>query len=176
MTRQERAERLSYLRFRMRVIASANLFLYVLKKTYEKNQEKKLMRQHYKIIIEDVDQLQEVSHVGADIMVRVRTVWLCITSLWLWFNLISAPFLCLYPEMSENKTLSYYLWANELVFLLDIIRKLFDKPKKSRAADVYEIAVAYLKSTFILDFVAWFPQVASGLQPRFAALKIIRLY
>ena len=57
-----------------------------------------------------------------------------------------------------------------------MVRKFFDKPKKSRALDVYEIATQYIKSTLILDVVSTLPQVASGLNNRFVPFKIIRLY
>ena len=38
------------------------------------------------------------------------------------------------------------------------------------------MAFAYLKSTFILDFLAVFPQLASGLNLDFVPLKMIRYY
>jgi len=49
------------------------------------------------------------------------------------------------------------LWLNELIWVLDILRKFIDKPKKSVATDTYEIGVAYIKSDFIFDFIATFP-------------------
>ena len=70
----------------------------------------------------------------------------------------------------------YALWFNELVWMLDIVRKFFDKPKRSRANDVYEVAVAYIKSTLILDALSSLPQVASGLDLKFNPLKILRIY
>ena len=70
----------------------------------------------------------------------------------------------------------YMLWGNEMFYMLDVVRKFFVKPKKSKAVDVYENAVNYIKSTLILDFIATFPQVASGLNPQLVFLKILRIY
>ena len=112
-------------------------------------------------------------------MVLITTCWKCILSISLWFNLVSTPLIILWPEISDNsesKTMYYLLWLNELLFLLDMIRKFFDPPKGSRATDVYEIAVNYMKSTLILDASATVPQVASGLNNSFLWFKIIRLY
>ena len=106
-------------------------------------------------------------------------IWYSFISIWLWFNMISSPFIIMWPELNSeenHKTLYYYLWFNELVWLLDIVRKPFDKPKKSRAVDVYENAMAYFKSTLILDVISTLPQVASGLDNKFTALKLVRLY
>ena len=106
-------------------------------------------------------------------------LWYSVISFWLWFNMITTPFLILWPELSsetENKTMYYVLWLNELIWLLDILRKTFDKPKKSRASDLYENAMAYFKSTLILDVIALLPQVVSGLNNRYVPFKLIRLY
>ena len=51
----------------------------------------------------------------------------------LWFNLLTTPFIILYPELEDIQNLYYMLWFNELVWVLDIIRKFGDKPKKSKA-------------------------------------------
>lgn len=106
-------------------------------------------------------------------------IWYSCISFWLWFNMISSPFIILWPELGseqENKNLYYILWLNELVWLLDIVRKIFDKPKKSRANDIYENAMAYFKSTLILDIISTLPQIVSGLNTKFVPLKLIRLY
>lgn len=57
-------------------------------------------------------------------------------SFWLWFNLISTPFLILWPDLDQSsKSFWYILWLNELVWLLDMVRKFVDKPKGSKAED-----------------------------------------
>ena len=68
------------------------------------------------------------------------------------------------------------LWFNELVWVLDIVRKFGDKPKKSKARDIFENAIAYMKSYLIIDLAATFPQITSGLNVQFAPLKLIRIY
>ena len=103
-------------------------------------------------------------------------LWHSFVSIWLWFTLITSPFICLYDDFGDSPTMFYMLWFNELVWILDMLRKFFDKPKKSRARDVYEVAVEYIKSTLILDVIASLPQLVSGMNPSFAAVKIIRLY
>ena len=93
--------------------------------------------------------------------------------------MITTPFIILWPELGSeelNRDLYYILWLNELFWSLDIVRKIFDKPKKSRANDLYENAIAYFKSTLILDVISLLPQVASGLDVKFTPLKMIRLY
>ena len=84
-------------------------------------------------------------------------------SIFLWFTLLSTPFLMMYPELNDIQNLYYMLWMNELVWVLDIVRKFGDKPKKSKARDIFENAIAYMKSYLIIDLVATFPQIASGL-------------
>ena len=102
-------------------------------------------------------------------------VWYCIISIFIWFNLVTSPFVILWPELNEDKTMINLFWLNELIWALDILRKFVDKPKKSRATDPYDIAVAYIKSTLALDVFATLPQVASGLDIKFVPFKIIRL-
>ena len=87
---------------------------------------------------------------------------------------MSSPFIILWPEL--NQDLNTLFWANELVFALDILRKFIVKSKKSRATDSYEIAVAYLKSSFIFDVISVIPQVASGLDEKFLPFKIFRIF
>ena len=112
-------------------------------------------------------------------VVLVKTLWYCILSISLWFNLVSTPLILIWPDITDqgdSKTLYYLLWLNELIFLLDIIRKFFDPPKGSRVTDVYEVAVNYMKTILILDAAATLPQAASGLNNNFLWFKIIRLY
>ena len=90
--------------------------------------------------------------------------------------MVTSPLLILWPELNDEETMNNLLWLNELVFALDILRKFIDKPKKSRAVDSYEIAVAYIKSTLFIDVIATLPQVASGLNQKFLSFKIVRLF
>lgn len=85
------------------------------------------------------------------------TIWFIVISFFLWFNLVTSPFVSLYPELEENEKFYYALWLNEFIWILDIIRKIFHKPKKSRARDSYENALIYIKTTLILDVVAGLP-------------------
>ena len=77
----------------------------------------------------------------------------------LWFNLVTTPFIILWPEIQDpdQKTLYYLLWLNEFFWILDILRKFFDKPKKSRSRDIYENAVNYMKGTLIFDVISTLP-------------------
>lgn len=63
---------------------------------------------------------------------------------------------------------------NEIVWILEICRKVFFDAEKGQ--DSFEKAIVYVKSTMIFDISATLPQVASGLNPRFAYLKNIRIY
>ena len=36
-------------------------------------------------------------------------------------------------------------------------------------------AIEYIKGTFVLDFIAIFPQIVTGMNPQFAVLKVLRL-
>ena len=114
-----------------------------------------------------------------NVFAKVKTLWHIMASFWLWFNLTTSPLIMVWPELSskqEHLYLYYSLWFNEFVWILDIVRKFFDKPKKSRADDIYENAILYIKSTLILDVISSLPQLASGLDNSFVPLKIIRLY
>lgn len=84
-------------------------------------------------------------------------IWYNIVCIFCWINAITSPFIILWPELNENNNLINLLWLNELIWILDILRKFVVKPKKSIANDVYEIATAYIKSDFIFDVVATLP-------------------
>ena len=92
---------------------------------------------------------------------------------------MTAPYILIWPDLSiesENKYTWTALWINEFIWALDIVRKVFDKPKNSRLIDSYDIAMAYFKSTFALDLIAFLPQILSALDPCFAITKMLRLY
>lgn len=182
MSPEERKERLSYLRFRIRVIASAALFIHCLSKHLQDSDQRKISKYHRKVYTESESEIgkEKTSTMSLNSADVLKTIWHIIMSVSLWFNLVSSPLIILWPEITdqqvEGKTLYYALWCNELCFLLDMIRKFFDPPKRGRQLDVYEVAIAYMKSTLILDVLATLPQVASGLKNTFVPLKIIRLY
>ena len=52
MTPAQKKERLRYLRFRMKVIASASLFIHVLKKGFKISEEKRLNKTNLKVRID----------------------------------------------------------------------------------------------------------------------------
>lgn len=182
MDPEERQERLSYLRFRMRCIVHATLFINYLNKHLHDSDYRRITKYHNKLITESEQEAKEQKAFQPSLnMTDVgRTTFLIIMSVSLWFNLVSSPLIILWPEITdqekEGKTFYYLLWLNELLFLLDIIRKFFDAPKRGRALDVYENAINYAKSTLILDVMSTLPQVASGLNNSFVWFKIIRLY
>ena len=181
MTPDEKRARLDYLRYRMRVVADAALFIYSLKKIVQSADLQRISEKHYKMHIDDEDSVSLAQNLTSDFnrMNYSKTCWLVLLSVFLWFNLISAPLIILWPEITdqtESKTLYYTLWLNETCFLLDMIRKFFDPPKGSRTNDSYEIAVNYIKSTLILDLLASLPQVASDLNNSFVPIKIVRIY
>ena len=105
---------------------------------------------------------------------RVIAVWLCIMSFWNWFNLITTPFIMLYPEIWPRQ--STILWLQEVCFLFDIVRKCFVAKEKSKAVDFFDIFVEYLQSKMIFDLIATVPNVFGGLDPKFAFLKISRIH
>ena len=162
----------------MKVASLAILFLHLMKKEVKEAYEIEMNRRHYEVQVDTrVETLK--SAIKENFYIIVKIIWHCIASLALWFNLITSPFVMMWPEMSMREHhlyLSYAFWLNELIWVLDIVRKIFDKPKKSRADDIYENAILYIKSTLILDLVASIPQLASGLNPNFVPLKIIRIY
>lgn len=51
----------------------------------ETNQVEKLLNQSYQ------------KGPGVDIFKIVKTVWYCLMSFWLWFNMVTSPFIMLWP-------------------------------------------------------------------------------
>ena len=98
--------------------------------------------------------------------------WQCLLSIFLWLNCFLTPEIMLWPNLNEDK--KTLLWINEVVWVVEIFRKLF--MNANEGIDAYQAAIDYIKSTFILDIVATLPQVASFLNPNFAFLKNIRIY
>lgn len=80
-------------------------------------------------------------------------VWLSVLCIFQWFNLATTPAIMTFPEMNEQ--LMNYLWFNEFCWFLDIIRKLLFQSVPGE--DAYNSAVKYIKSTLILDVLAFLP-------------------
>ena len=92
--------------------------------------------------------------------VKPKILWFCLISICLWFTLITSPLVLIWPDLSleeKNKGLWFLLWINEVFWTLEMILKFFDKRKSHCADDSYEIAFAYLRSSFIFDFMATLP-------------------
>ena len=105
------------------------------------------------------------------------SIWLVLMSFWLWVNLLSTSWLILWPELrEENEFIEQALWLNEFFWVMDILRKFFLRRRKHAKGDLFDNAIAYLKSSFIFDLISTLPQVASGLSQRFMYLKFIRIY
>ena len=90
----------------------------------------------------------------------------------LWFNLVSTPAVMVFPGLSTD--LYFILWFNELCWLLDIARKLLLQQKEGM--DAFTASIEYMRSTLILDVIAFLPQAASAMNPDFAVLKNVRIY
>ena len=90
-----------------------------------------------------------------------------------WTNLLLTPFVMLWPELWPSP--SYSLWLCEILFLLDILRKSFVKKQKSLATDSYDIFVEYFRSSLIIDLIPLLPSIFSGMNNKFAFLKIMRV-
>ena len=47
----------------------------------------------------------------------------------LWFNMSTAPYILIWPDLSlesENRYTWMFLWINEFIWGIDIVRKVFD--------------------------------------------------
>ena len=143
----------------MKVVADAAAFIFVLRKISQASDERRISKTSGKVIVDDDTETKPAAPV-INPTDWVKSLWFTLLSVSLWFNLVSTPLIMLWPEISDqsaNKNFYYLLWLNELMFILDTIRKFFDPPKGSRALDVYEIAINYIKSTLILDVLATLP-------------------
>ena len=93
-------------------------------------------------------------------------------SVFLWFTLTTTPAIMIFNDL--NDTLKNYLFLNEILWFLDIVRKLLFQNVKGQ--DTYTSAVKYIRSTLILDALACLPQLLWFMDPNYAFLKNIRLY
>lgn len=78
----------------------------------------------------------------------------------------------LWPDTNEDW--KFLFWFNEAVWFLDIIRRLALSANEDE--DGYEVALAYIRSTFMLDVLATAPQIMSFMDVKFIGFKIVRLF
>lgn len=78
----------------------------------------------------------------------------------------------IFPQI--NISLEKYIIVNEILWSLDIIRKLMFR--RLPGMDEYTSAVKYIKSTLILDLIAILPQLFSFTNPVYASFRNFRLY
>lgn len=99
-----------------------------------------------------------------------------LVSFFLWFNVFTTPAIMVFPILNEK--IGNWLWLNELIWFLEIVRKLIfqNVQDDDEGEDVYNLAVAYIKSTLILDVIAIAPQIFYFMDPNFAAYKSFRVY
>lgn len=93
-------------------------------------------------------------------------------SFFLWFTLISTPAILNFADMKI--ALKEYLYFNELMWALDIIRKLFFPNVQGQ--DTYTSAVKYMKSTLIIDILALLPQLLDINNNKYILMKNFRIY
>ena len=84
----------------------------------------------------------------------INFIYYTLLSLFLWFNLYITPAIMLFPELNEK--LSVVLWANEVAWVLEIVRKMFFNAEEEEE-DASIAALKYIKSTLILDVLATLP-------------------
>ena len=177
MTPAERKYRIKYLWSRARIVYNMIRFLIMID-TNRKENEEKLDLDHAHFILREED--------GLIVQERVKKICFCLSFqytlvIWLtfmsfvhWFNLLVTPIVMLWPELWPSP--SYSLWLCELMFLLDVLRKCFVRKPKSLAIDSYDIFVEYLRSSLIIDLIPLVSSFFSGMNLKFTALKISRLY
>lgn len=128
MNEYERQERIKYLWYRVKVIASANIFIVVVQANIASDDLQRMKKFHLQVGYDDVSDLKMIHTKKVRPEQALLTLWYCIISCFIWFNLVSSPFLILWPELNEDQYLYKILWANELVWTLDIFRKFLVKP------------------------------------------------
>lgn len=103
---------------------------------------------------------------------KVELLWLNCLCLFLWFNLYSTPLIMIFPDLNQNILPSLAL--NEIAWVLEMFRRLFFNAEEGQ--DSYTVAIDYIKSDFVFEFLAAFPQVFSYLDQQYAFMKLFRLY
>ena len=114
-----RRERLNYLRFRMRVVGNATLFINLLRRNIIKSDDAKMRAYSLKLRKEHADQVNKVKYGRGG---GIWTIWLQIISICLWFTMYTTPAIMLFPDLNES--LFKLLWINEVAWIIEIIRRL----------------------------------------------------
>lgn len=136
MNPEEKKERLRYLRFRLKIICLCIFYLVRLRKYFNLIQANRLLEKNLDVIMFDDEETLEKLKLKESIIKTLKILWYCLMSFWLWFNMITSPMVMLWPDLSNefiNREVWLALWLNELFWILDGVRKIFDKPKGSRA-------------------------------------------
>ena len=132
------------------------------------------------IELKDLDEVKTLGDRIYENLVGIfKMFWQLNMFFWLWFNMLTIPFIMLWPDLSnaiENYELWLILWLNELMWLSDMIFKCFIKKNENPNQDQYDNAVAYMKSAFIIDLIAFIPSTLSGLNPCLVVFKFVRLH
>ena len=110
---------MNYLRFRMRVIGNAALFLNVLRKSVNKSDDLKMSRKRLNLSMDTVNGFVIAKKTFEE---KFWAMWDPILSLWLWFTIYTTPAIMLYPDL--NQSLYNWLFINEVAWLIEILRML----------------------------------------------------
>ena len=170
MTPEEKKYRIKYLWYKVKTLYNTVRFLMyvtsikdaaIQEEEDEENNDKAVMVEEVSAEIKDENQADVLCFgmTSEDFM----TLWLCFMSIIHWLNMLSTPVALLWPDTFAQ--LNYFMWTIEFCFLFDIFRKCFHKKPRSKAIDVYEIFVEYVKSNLILDLISLLPVTLSGLDP-----------
>ena len=114
-----RRERLNYLRFRMRVIGNAALFIHLLRRNIEKSDDLKMSARELSL---SMDSVFEVVTAKSSFEKKFWATWTPFLSLCLWFTIYTTPAIMLYPDL--NQSLYNWLFVNELAWIIEMIRML----------------------------------------------------
>ena len=145
-----RRERLNYLRFRVRVIGTSVLFIHLMRRNIVKSDNLKMRNMELSL---SMDSVYEVVTVKTSFEKKIWATWTPFLSLCLWFTIYTTPAIMLYPDL--NQSLYKWLFVNELVWIIDMIRMLVFSKKKGM--DRYTAAMKYIKGALIIDLIATMP-------------------
>jgi len=120
----------------LKIICLCIFYLVRLRKYFNLIQANRLLEKNLDVIMFDDEETLEKLKLKESIIKTLKILWYCLMSFWLWFNMITSPMVMLWPDLSNefiNREVWLALWLNELFWILDGVRKIFDKPKGSRA-------------------------------------------